>query len=253
MELTKELAEILGMFAADGNMQDGYVCMWGSIHEDQEYYNKVVCPLFSMVLNKKVAAHEKPSNSVYGFYICDKNVVEKFKEFGFTKKKTYNVKAPKIILNSGDKEIIASFIRGFTDCDGCLNFFKRYDKGYTEFRKKYHSYPRILIQIASEKMIDDLGYLLGKLGINYSRHIKKSNKANEQDLYVLTIRGNNGLKQWIDRIGFNNPSKYFKYLIWKKYGFCPTPLKYSQEISILSETSSPYDYYNGSNFETQNF
>ena len=98
MNLTKEFAEILGMFAADGSMQDEHICIWGNIYEDKEYYDEVVCPLFSKVFNKKVIAHEKKSNSVYGFYICDKEIIQKFKEMGFTRNKTYTVRVPKEIM-----------------------------------------------------------------------------------------------------------------------------------------------------------
>ena len=72
INLTEDFAEILGMFAADGSMQEGHICMWGNIYEDKEYYDEIVCKLFSKVFNKKVVAHEKKSNSVYGIYICDK-------------------------------------------------------------------------------------------------------------------------------------------------------------------------------------
>ena len=39
--MTPELAEILGMFAADGCLQKDYICMWGNIHEDKDYYDKI--------------------------------------------------------------------------------------------------------------------------------------------------------------------------------------------------------------------
>ena len=146
MKITKEFAEILGMFAADGCLQHPhYICMWGNIYEDQEYYDKVVCPLFSKVFNKEITAHEKKSNSVYGFYICNKEIVKIFKELEFSNKKTYNVKVPKEILESENEEVIAGFIRGFTDCDGCLTFMRRKEKGYSKFKQKFHTYPRIFI------------------------------------------------------------------------------------------------------------
>ena len=117
MEVSKELAEILGMFAADGCLQKQYICMWGNIHEDKDYYDKIVCPFYSKVFNLNIKAHEKKSNSVYGFYICNKKVIEYFKSLGFTNNKTYDVKVPEVILNSSDKEIWIAFIRGFADCD----------------------------------------------------------------------------------------------------------------------------------------
>ena len=69
MKLTKELAEIFEMFAADGCMQNEYICLWGNIIEDKDYYDSFICPIFSTTLNKKIVAHEKKSNSVYGFYM----------------------------------------------------------------------------------------------------------------------------------------------------------------------------------------
>ena len=88
------------MFAADGCMQKGYICMWGNINEDREYYDNIVCPIFSKIANKQIKAHEKKSNSVYGFYLCDKSIVQLFRELGFKNNKTYNVDIPQIIKES---------------------------------------------------------------------------------------------------------------------------------------------------------
>ncbi|MBU4069617.1 MAG: hypothetical protein KJ646_01410 [Nanoarchaeota archaeon] len=245
MKITKEFAEILGMFAADGCIQHlHYVCMWGNIYEDQEYYDEIVCKLFSQVFNKKVVAHEKKSNSVYGFYICDKEIIKIFKELGFSNNKTYNVKVPEEILNSNDEEIIAAFIRGFTDCDGCLTFMKRKEKGYSEFKRKFNTYPRIFINIVSKNMINDLSYLLKKLKIKHSVHTRKTKKLTEKNQYVITIRGEKRIEKWKDKIGFNNYSKLTKYLIWKRFGFCPTKINLNQRKLILKNELNPHSFYN---------
>ena len=162
---------------------------------------------------------------------------------GFSNNKTYNVKVPEEILNSNDEEIIAAFIRGFTDCDGCLNFVKRYEKGYIEFKKKYHTYPRIYITSVSERVIEDISLLLNKLGLNHSRHISKKKKANEKDAHTITIRGNERLKKWIEKIGFNNHAKTTKYLIWKKFGFCPSYTNINQRKLILKNELNPHSFY----------
>jgi len=241
--ITEELSEILGMFAADGNLQDNHISIWGNIHEDKKYYDEVVCPLFSGVFNKVVIAHEKKSNSVYGFYICDKKIIQIFKEFGFTKRKSESVRAPKEVLLSNDDKIISAFIRGFADCDGCLNFMKRYEKGYNEFKRKYHAYPRICIRIISKEMIEDLSYLFKRLGIEHNKSTYKSKQANTKDSWVITISGNIGLNNWMNKIGFNNHSKNTKYLIWKKHGFCPTPSSLSQRELILQGQLDPKKLY----------
>jgi len=244
MKITKEFSEILGMFAADGCLQDEYICMWGNIYEDKEYYDKIVCPMFSKVFNKKVVAHEKKSNSVYGFYLCDKKIVKIFRELGFTNNKTYIVKVPKEILESEDKSIISAFIRGFTDCDGCLSFMKRYEKGYKEFKRKYHTYPKISITVVSKNIIDDISYLLTKLEIDHTKHTFKIEKINWKDHQVITIRGINRLTKWNKSIGFNNNAKITKYLIWKKFGFCPAYTNINQRKLILNNKLDPRSFYN---------
>ncbi len=243
MILTEELSEVLGMFAADGNLQEDHISIWGNIHEDKKYYDKFVCPLFSKVFNIFITAHEKRSNSVYGFYICNKKIIQIFKEFGFTKRKTENVRIPDKILSSKDKKIISAFIRGFADCDGCLNFMKRYEKGYSKFKRKYHTYPRIFIKIISKDMIEDLSYLLRKLGIKHNKSTYKSKQQNTKDSWIITIRGNKEIDNWMNEIGFNNYSKNTKYLIWKKHGFCPTPSNLSQRELILKEQLDPKNLY----------
>lgn len=62
MNINEELAEVAGMFAADGCIQEQYICMWGNITEDKDYYDKFICPMFSNLLKRKVVAHEKKSN-----------------------------------------------------------------------------------------------------------------------------------------------------------------------------------------------
>lgn len=241
--LTKELAEILGMFAADGSLQEDHICMWGNIYEEREYYDEIVCKLFSQVFNKEIHAHEKKSNSVYGFYVCDRNVVRLLKELGFSKNKTHIVKVPKEIIQSKDPKVIAAFIRGFVDCDGCLTFMKRREKGYSKFKRKFHAYPRILIGGVSKRMIEDLSYLLKDLKMEHSLHIKKSKKINEKDQGIITIRGKTRLEKWNKLIGFNNHSKTTKYFVWKRFGFCPTNINIKQRQSILNNELNPYDFY----------
>ncbi|MBI2628828.1 hypothetical protein HYW74_01980 [Candidatus Pacearchaeota archaeon] len=243
MKLTKEFAEIIGMFAADGCLQEEYICMWGNINEDKEYYNKIVCPLFSKVFGKQVIAHEKKSNSVYGFYICDKKIVSIFKNLGFSKNKTYNVKIPNIIKESDNKKIMAGFIRGFTDCDGCLTFMKRKEKGYSKFKRTFNAYPRILINVVSKNIIEDISDLLTKLEIDHSRHIYKNKRLGWGDHHVITVRGIIGLEKWKEKIGFNSPAKLTKYFIWKKYGFCPTNISLSQRKLILNNKLDPNSFY----------
>lgn len=242
MKLTKEFAEILGMFAADGCLQDNYICMWGNITEDKDYYDNVVCPLFSKIAKKQINAHEKKSNSVYGFYLCNKKIVQLFKNLGFTKNKTYDVTIPKIIIESNNLEIYSRFIRGFTDCDGNINFMKRKGK-YCFFKRNFNTYPRIEISVVSEKIIKEISLMLNNLKIKHTVHLKKSRKQNEKNQLKISIRGSKRIEDWMKKIGFNNPAQYTKYLVWKKFGFCPARVTLSQRKLILNNKISPYSFY----------
>lgn len=242
MKLTKEFSEIIGMFAADGCLQNNYICMWGNIVEDKDYYNRIVCPLFSKVFNKTVTAHEKKSNSVYGFYLCDKNVVMLFRSLGFTNKKTYTVSIPKEIIENDNEEIIAAFIRGFADCDGSIYFQRRKGK-YKQFKLKYHTYPKIELRTVSKEMSDNLSHLLDKLNISHTKCVTKSKKPNEKPVNRVIIRGPERIESFMKKVGFNNPVQYSKYLIWKKFGLCPIRTNLEQRKFILNNELDPYSFY----------
>jgi len=242
MEVSKELAEILGMFAADGCLQKDYICMWGNIYEDKDYYDNIVCPFYSKVFGKKITAHEKKSNSVYGFYLCDKKVVEFFKSLGFSNNKTYTVRIPKEIMESEDNAIVTAFIRGFTDCDGCFSLMKRKGK-YRLFKTKFNTYPRISISIVSLGMINDICSLLKRLNLKHTSGIERKNSGNEKDAGWIWVRGPKAVEDWINIIGFNNPAQYTKYLVWKKFGFCPIKIGIKERKKILKGQLNPLDFY----------
>ena len=239
MKLTEELAEILGMFSADGSLQDNHICMWGNITEDKDYYDKIICPMFSKVFNKKIRAHEKKSNSVYGFYICDKKIVERFKKFGFTKNKTYTLTIPKIVKKSKNKRIISAFIRGYADCDGCIDFLRRKGK-YKEFKTKYNTYPRIWIVSASHKVINEISQFLDILKIEHKVNKKSSKNNKEVQQLAIIIRGSYRVKSFMKKIGFNNPAQHTKYKIWSRVGMCPKKTTIFQRKLILQNKLDPF-------------
>lgn len=245
MKITKEFAEILGMFAADGCIQKGYyVCMWGNIYQDKDYYDQVVCPLYSKVFGKNIVAHEKKSNSVYGFYYCKKETIQIFEDLGFTNNKTYDVTIPKEVLETNDKEIYAAFVRGFTDCDGNINFLKRKGIGYSSFQRKYNTYPRVQISSVSDKIMKQISDLLNKLKVHHTLYYRKPGQINEKVATTIAIRGVKNVEDFIKKIGFSNPGHYNKYLIWKKFGMCPINTTLEQRKLILEGKINPFSFYN---------
>src|SRR3989344_3373733 len=123
-KISLEIAELAGIFAADGSMQKQHICFWGNITEDKKYYDTIIVPLFRKAFSIEIKPHEKASNSVYGFYVCKKEVIKFFNEnlkfpIGC---KTYTVRVPAVIRDSKNPKIWCAFIRGFTDSDGTLSF-----------------------------------------------------------------------------------------------------------------------------------
>jgi len=75
-KITKGLAEIAGFFAADGSMQKNHISFWGNPGTDKEFYDKYLRKLFWHTFSFQINPHEKKSNSVYGFYICDRKIIK---------------------------------------------------------------------------------------------------------------------------------------------------------------------------------
>ena len=243
-EITPELAELAGLFCADGCMQKGYICFWGNISEDRVYYKKVVSKLFEKAFNVKVRPHEKKSNSVYGFYVCNRRIINYFRSLGFNPgKKTFTVSVPKTILENKDRDIICAFLRGFMAGDGCLNFDKRWGK-YQKILQIIHTYPRVFLSSVSKPLIKDIKNMLDRIGIksfiytNYNRRYK-----NFSTIYRIEIKGKERLELWANKIGFRNFNHKTRYDVYKKFGFVPPNTTVNERKEILKNEISIWGYY----------
>lgn len=242
--ITPEIAEIAGIFAADGSMQKNHICFWGNIREDVEYYNGTIKTLFKKAFNIDINPHPKKSNSVYGFYICNKKIIRYFNEvLGFSfGNKTYTVRIPKIIMDSKDPKIWTSFIRGVFDNDGCLNFDKR--RGTCqEILKIIHTYPRIHLASTSHNLIKDIVELLERIKIPHCYGLIRKGKKNKKDYLLLQVSGNSRLENWMNLIGFNNPVQITRYEIFKKHGFVPVNTDIVTRKKILKGEIDPWNFY----------
>ncbi len=232
MQINENMAEIAGAFAADGCMQKRYICMWGNIYEEQDYYNDVLFNLFKDTFGVKLRLHPKQSNSVYGFYLCGKEIVKFFSEkLGFSiGSKTYTMVVPDVILK--ETSLWPSFIRGFADGDGCLTFNRR--KGtYSLFRKIRHTYPRILLSSSSNSFMKQIKQMLDFLGIRSTLILIKSSRS-KRLLNLITVRGVERVNKWFKVIGFSNSVQNTKFEIWRRFGYCPPYTNLAQRKAILS-------------------
>lgn len=237
LNINPELSEVCGIHAGDGYLRnDGQrreIDISGSI-EEKDYYDRHVAPLFGRVFNIKIKNRVFFSRGTYGFVIRDRKIVEFLHNLGFPYgKKSTTVKIPKLILKSKNKLIYVRFLRGLFDTDGNINFRKSYGK-YIKFKKKYPHYPRVTLTTVSKSLSDHLQLLLKKVGFKPYCHIYKSKNMNEKRRYIIEINGIEQINKWIKIIGIKNNVKFSRYLIWKRFGFCPTNTTFKQRKGILN-------------------
>lgn len=241
----QELAEISGFHAGDGYLRnDGKrieLDLSGNI-EEREFYDNIIIPLFSKYFDIKIKGRYFNSRGTYGFVIRDKPIVSFMNSLGFPYgKKSSIVKAPKFIFKSVGN--MTAFLRGYFDADGCFCPDRKYDSRYIEFKRKYHYYPRINMSTCSKKLLEDLSYFLDILGINFHVQIFDSKIITESTKYVIWVVGNKNVEKWFNIIGSRNSSKMTKYLIWKKFGFCPPNTTLEQRKQILKNDLDPKIFY----------
>jgi len=243
-KITSELSELAGIFAADGSMQKNHICFWGNPKADRDFYDKHIKELFLKAFNINIRPHEKQSNFVYGFYVCNRKIIYFFnKVLGFPiGKKTYSVEVPSIIYQNSDKSIVRAFLRGFCAGDGCLNFDKRYGK-HRKILRIIHTYPRIQIKCVCKKLIYQLSDMLNRLDIDNFVSRKPSKKKNEVDGYMVQVSGKPRLDKWIKEIGFSNANHSSRYKLFKKYGFVPPNTSYEERIKMLKGEILPWSFY----------
>ena len=150
----------------------------------------------------------------YGF-VTTNNQFRILNELGFPYgKKSAIVRIPTLILKSNNKLVYARFLRGLFDTDGCLHFKnRRTGKNYSEFKKKYNYYPTIQITSISKPLIEDVEFILNKLGIKYFVYGAQPKDKRDSYKYVIIISGKERILKWMNLIGIKNSGKYTRYLV----------------------------------------
>jgi len=225
-----KLAEIFGIIVGDGyirNKSPWWISVEGG-KEEKDYIDERVAPLFSKTFKIKVIPrffdrHGKKDDD-YGILIHSKKLVEFFTSYNLT---TYHdfIEVPKIILEN--KKFWSHFLRGYFDTDGYINFFTH--------NGIYNSYPRIGANTVSEKLANQIVWMLRNLGFKLSFWSYKPKKGNRKRIYRFEMKGKPNLEKWFSEIGFKNPIKISRYLIWKKYGFCPSYTTFQERKDILNK------------------
>jgi len=124
----------------------------------------------------------------------------------------------------GSKYIL-DCLRGIFDTDGSLMFKKR--------EKDVHFYPLIEIVSKSKPLISQIFDIVTKFG--FAGHTYLDRKSTMR----LYIGGHRSVDLWMDVIGSKSPIHTSKYIIWKKFGFCPPRTTLVDRISILEDKIDP--------------
>ena len=245
MEINKEIAEICGIHAGDGYLRnDGKRREWaisGNV-EEKAYYDHHVIPLFNRTFNLKIEGKFFNNRGTYGFVIRNKEVIEFANEIlGFPYgSKSLIVKIPDYIIKN--KVLQASFLKGYFDTDGHIGFGKKYGK-CSEFKKTRHCYPRLMFTTVSKNLAKGLNKIFKELKFNFVYYTYKPKKQTENLKYRIDINGVRYTIKWLNLIGIGNHTKYSRFLIWKKYGFCPTNITYKQRLDIIKGKLDPNLFY----------
>ncbi len=240
MKINEDLAEAFGIHAGDGYLRvkernRGEIDISGNI-EEKGYYDDHVVPLFNKIFNLDMGGRYF-SRGTYGFVNCQKEVRNVFLEAGFPSgKKSQIVKTPDCILNSGDEKIYSKFLRGYFDTDGCLYFCNKKGGGkYCDFKKKFHYYPLLSVSSVSKRLIEDVVFILNRIGLPHYTYDYQPKNKRDNHKWVITIAGKSRLEKWMKLIGTKNPVKLSRYLVWKKFGFCPPHTTLKQREDFLND------------------
>lgn len=242
--LDKILAEDIGIQIGDGSLpvyidkrgvRHYIIGCYGNIKEDREYLTNFVAPLKKKLFNIDLKVKNHPTAGTCYIKFESKVIFNFYKDIiGLQTGRKNNISIPKIILKS-PLEIKLACIRGIADTDFSLVFKK-------DFRR-IHRDPYIQLGCASKNLILQISKILREVKIistlilDSKEHIRGLTK--EYIRHYLQIHGKKNLERWMKLIGFHNPVQMTKYLIWKRFCFCPPKTDLKQRTEILENQLNP--------------
>ncbi len=237
LNITPEVAEICGIITGDGHLsryisskRTSYrIEIVGDKIEEVDYF-KYITSLFYKCFNHNLTL--KHEEEYARLYTHSKKLLEFFENIGvIVGKKSDKAFIPSNIINN--QLLSLRFLKGLADTDFSMSF-KKGDR-------KTHSYPRIVAEFSSERIIKDIQKILDRVSITYYKQkVKKSNNFGIFTLYRLEINGKRNLKKWLNQIGFSNPKHITKIKVWQKLGYCPPNTTYSQRKRIIKEVGKNF-------------
>lgn len=213
---SNKLAEFFGVLAGDG-----YLIERDRIHkigitlnltEDEDYVRYIVTLVKHLFnINPTIQIREKTHRC--DILIHSKAIAQFIMFLNFPNgTKKGKLKIPLWILKR--QSYIRKFLRGLMDTDGSLFFAKR-------GTYKLNQYPVMEIKMHDKQFINQLDKALKLVGF---KGVRLKNK--------IQFNGRRWLEKWVREIGLKNLNLISRYLVWKRFNFCPpkTTLKVRLEV-----------------------
>ncbi len=240
-EMSELLAEETGIHIGDGSLgiyKFPSTSMWlyriSGNREEYDYYRNHIQRILKILYNFPGNLHQMGNECEIKLY---SKAVATFKRDVLmlpAGSKAKTVRIPEIVKN---RKYIKYFIRGLADADFSISYKKKhYD---------VHRYPVIQARFSNSNLVQDLKNVLIKMGFTVNTYQEPWTDSNGkiQYLHTLYLSGSDSLNKWVKEIGFNNPVQKTKFLVWKRFNFCPPNTKLSERIQILNNSLDPLDFY----------
>ncbi|MBI2632165.1 hypothetical protein HYW75_04120 [Candidatus Pacearchaeota archaeon] len=82
-----------------------------------------------------------------------------------------------------------------------------------------------------------------KFRVNKRRSYIGKDGIKHQNSHNIRFDGSIQVNKWFKEIGSNSQKHITKYLVWKKFGFCPPRTRLTDRKKMLKNDLSPYTYY----------
>ena len=250
-------AELVGLSFGDGgltyrkNSKRVRFQLRGHFIEDREHYNNYIIPLFNKeimfpIFSRGVGIVFNKNKGFYGISVESIKIEGYLNYLGIPSGVKKELIIPKWIKN--DKKYLLRFFRGFFDTDGCISC----QRNYSIKNNKFHSQIRIYLVCNSRRLMEEIDGFLKLIGFKSLIYSREGHRINQQDSYVVKICGGLQVNRWMKEVGSKNPKHLTKYLLWKKFGFCPPYTSLENRKKMLKKEVSPYSYYKAGMSEWSN-
>jgi hypothetical protein len=236
--LCQELAEDIGIQIGDGSIslwkRDGIngsykVQVYGDIKEDAYYLLNFVKPLKERLFNVHVNSGSNNAAGTLFLTIYSKNLVYFYNLLGLQTGRKVDIRIPDFVFQN--RKFEASCLRGLMDTDGSLAFSKG--------ERRTHSNPVIHFTSKGKFLAKQVCGMLDDLEFSYSTDFdSKQYDARTGKTYVKSnvyVSGKKSLEKWMSIVGFNNPARMTRYLVYKKLGYCVPKTTIHQRLNMLEK------------------